>query len=83
MSTVLLAAVKAKECTFLLGSCLSLSFLLCWLMLCLPLSSSIMMADPISFMSVIMNIPVELKKKNLNVWTVNVINVVDVINVMC
>ena len=41
-----------------------------------------MMADPISFMSVIMNIPVEFKKV-LNVWTVNVINVVNVINFMC
>ena len=50
-------------------------------MLCSPLSSIIMMADSILFMSLIMDIPVELKKV-LNVWTVNVINVVHVINVM-
>ena len=62
---VLLVAVKVKECTFLpqrLGSCLSSSFLLCWPMLCLPLSSSTMMADPISFISLIMDIPVGLEK---------------------
>ena len=58
-----------------LGFCLSLSFLLCWPMLCSLSSSTTMMADPISFTSIRIDISVELKKK-INVWTVNVINVI-------
>ena len=65
-----------------LGFCLSSSFLLCWPMLCSLLSSTTMMADPISFTSIGMDIPVELKKKLFNVWTVKIINVVNVINVI-
>ena len=57
--------VSVKECTFLLqrlGSCLSSSFLQCWPMLCLPSSSTTMMANPALFMFLTMDIPVELNK---------------------
>ena len=58
-SIALLTTVKATGYNFLLqrlGSCLSWSSLLCWPMLCLPLFSKIMMADPMSFMSVMISV---------------------------
>ena len=50
-------------------------------MLCSLSSSTTMMADPIAFTSIRIDISVELKKK-INVWTVSVINVINVINVI-